>query len=183
MENGVRTRRNMLKYLFTFPMAGRPVVALIAVQFLQAAGVRVAVAQGNGGGNGNGNNGGNGGGNNGGGNGNGNGGNSGGNGSANGGGNGNGGSNDGGHGNGGGKGNGNESGSGSGKAPDPGAAGNSGQNRAGVQQSGQALEVRHANGITETLRKGRYSMRDNKGRVIVDRLATVKDRLRFQGSR
>ncbi|MDR6191445.1 hypothetical protein QE372_003760 [Agrobacterium pusense] len=63
------------------------------------------------------------------------------------------------------------------------AAGNSGQNRAGVQQSGQALEVRHANGITETLRKGRYSMRDNKGRVIVDRLATVKDRSRFQGSR
>ncbi|KIV66107.1 hypothetical protein SZ54_1460 [Rhizobium sp. UR51a] len=43
--------------------------------------------------------------------------------------------------------------------------------------------MRHANGITETLRKGRYSMRDNKGRVIVDRLATVKDRLRFQGSR
>lgn len=182
MENGVRTRRNLLKYLFTFPMVGRPVVALIAVQLLQAAGVGVAVAQGNGGSNGNGNNGGNGGGNNSGGNGNGNGGsNSGGNGSANSGGNGNGGSNDGGNGNGGGKGNGNESGSG--KASDPGAAENSGQNRAGVQQSGQALEVRHANGITETLRKGWYSMRDNKGRVIVERPATVKDRSRFQGSR
>lgn len=164
MEIGVRTRRNMLKYLFTFPVVGRPAVSLIAVQFLQAAGVRVAVAQGNGGGNGSGNNGGDGGGNNGGG-------------GGNGGGNGNGGSNDGGHGNGGGKGN------GSGKASERGAAGNSGQNRAGVEQSGQALEMRHANGITETLRKGRYSMRDNKGRVIVDRIATAKDRSRFQGSR
>lgn len=160
----MRTRRDVLKYLIALPTAGRVGVSLAVVQLSQIASVQVAAAQGNGGGNGNGNGGGNGGGN------------------GNGGGGGNGGGSGGGNGNGGGTGNGNGNGNGRGNAPDTDARENSSQNGAGGQQSGQTLEVRHSNGITETLRRGRYSMRDNKGRVIVDRPATGKDRSRFQTS-
>jgi len=49
---------------------------------------------------------------------------------------------------------------------------------AGVQVTEGAdgsVDVRHRNGITETLRRGRYIMRDSKGRTIVDRQATAND--------
>ncbi len=44
-----------------------------------------------------------------------------------------------------------------------------------TERSDGSVDVRHGNGITETLRRGRYIMRDSKGRTIVDRQATAND--------
>lgn len=143
----------------------RAILAKLAASFavaglMQFASAHEANAQGN---NGNGN--GNGGGNNGGGGGNGTG-------------NGNGGNSGGGNGN-----NGNGNSASNGKSS---SAKNDTTDTPDTQSTAQpnpSLELRHANGITETLRRGRYSMHDNKGRVIVDRPATTKDRSRFRASR
>ncbi len=117
------------------------------------------------------------------------------NGNGNGGGNSNGASN--GNGNGAGNGNGNGAGNGSSNAGGngngkggAGASGNSSKGggsppsspsasaASGVQATegtGGSVDVSHGNGITETLRRGRYIMRDSKGRTIVDRQATAAD--------
>jgi hypothetical protein len=42
-----------------------------------------------------------------------------------------------------------------------------------------AADVRHGNGIIETLRHGRYLMKDSRGRTIIDRQATAADYLRL----
>jgi hypothetical protein len=50
-----------------------------------------------------------------------------------------------------------------------------GPNDAGREQS-QRLRIRHGNGIAEEVNdRGRYVMRDNRGRTIVDRVATRSD--------
>ncbi|WP_245426287.1 hypothetical protein [Phyllobacterium bourgognense] len=136
------------------------------------------------------------------------GGNSGGNGNGNAGGNGNGnaGGNDGGNaggnggGNAGGNGNGNGNGSGNagGKGGDKGHTGktddagnstnvNGGtisqsapQTRESVQTGAPAMEVRHANGMSEKIVGGRYVMKDAKGRTIINRTATSSDQSRLQ---
>ena len=47
-------------------------------------------------------------------------------------------------------------------------------------KAGRALSVRHRNGIAEEVNsRGRYVMRDNRGRTIVDRKATKSDRDRL----
>jgi hypothetical protein len=121
---------------------------------------------------------------NGGGNGNGNGGNSGGNGNGNSGGNGNGGGNNGGgngNGNGGGGGNGNSSGNSRSSSNGAGSANNA-PSTSGVRASEAtdgSIDVRHTNGITETLRAGRYIMKDGKGRTIINRRATSADGARL----
>lgn len=171
----MRTRRHVLKFFITFAGIGRAASWSLPVQTFHAAYSGVAFAQGNG----NGNGGGNGGNGNGGGGGSGNGGDNG-NGNSGGTGNGGGSSNSG---SGGGNGRGESNKSGDGRASDADSPANSSSSLREGQQSGRALEVRHANGITETLRGGRYSMRDNKGRVIVDRPATAKDRSRFRPAR
>lgn len=48
-----------------------------------------------------------------------------------------------------------------------------------VTVSSNAVELRHANGISERLTKKRYQMRDAKGRTIIDRNATNLDRIRL----
>jgi hypothetical protein len=42
-----------------------------------------------------------------------------------------------------------------------------------------SINVRHANGITESLRSGRYVMKDAKGRTIISRQATANDTRRL----
>jgi hypothetical protein len=44
----------------------------------------------------------------------------------------------------------------------------------------EPVEIRHDNGITETLRRGRYIMKDAKGRTIVNRRATSADIRRLE---
>ena len=137
--------------------------------------------------NGNGNGGGNGNGNSGNGGGNGNSGNSGGNGNGggsgggNGEGNGNSGGNGGGSGNGGGN-SGNSAGGNStnGSGSSSSATGSSqGSGTKATEASDGSIDVRHANGITETLRGGRYIMKDGKGRTIISRQGTASDARRL----
>jgi hypothetical protein len=123
---------------------------------------------GNGGGNGNGNGGGNG---NSGGNGNG-----GGNGNSNGGGNSNSNSNSNGSGNGNSNG-GSSTGSTGSSSSSSGASVGSGT-RATAASDG-SIDVRHSNGITEVLQRGRYIMKDSKGRTIINRQATASDARRL----
>lgn len=109
------------------------------------------------------------------------GGNSGGKGGGNGGGNGSGGGSRDGNGNGngnGGNGKGGKSSSASSRSPeslDPGTGG-------GRTASGNAISigVRHGSGIEEELANGRYVMRDNRGRTIINRAATAADRARIR---
>ncbi|WP_337266168.1 hypothetical protein [Oryzifoliimicrobium ureilyticus] len=129
--------------------------------------------------------------------------NGGGNGNGGGGGNGNGGGNGGGGGNGnsGGGANGNSGGNGGGSNNSGGGRGNSGSGSQGPDNSRRdsdasspssnanspssdvearqdpdgSIDVQHSNGITETLRRGRYVMEDSKGRTIIDRAATAQD--------
>ncbi|AYM65679.1 hypothetical protein [Agrobacterium fabrum] len=115
---------------------------------------------GNGGGNGNGGGGGSGGGGNGGG-------------SGNGGGNGNSGGN--GNGNSDGKANNNDQSSGTGSAAKSQTDADDATNEAGG-----SLTVRHKDGISETVQRGRYVMKDSKGRTIVNRGATVADEQRLR---
>lgn len=118
------------------------------------------------------------------------------NGNGNGGGNGNsGGNGGGGNGNSGGSGNGGGSGNSGGNG---GGSGNSGSSSGGssgssssstgssastgvraTADSNGSIDVRHANGITETLERGRYTMKDSKGRTIISRQATANDARRL----
>ena len=118
--------------------------------------------------------------------------------SGNGGGNGNGGGGgSGGGGNGGGSdnggGNGNSGGNGNGNGNSGGKANNSGQSSStgsaaksqtdaddATNEAGGALTVRHKDGISETVQRGRYVMKDSKGRTIVNRDATVADEQRLR---
>ncbi|MFW8585990.1 hypothetical protein ACOJBM_17280 [Rhizobium beringeri] len=42
-----------------------------------------------------------------------------------------------------------------------------------------SIDVRHSNGITEVLQRGRYIMKDSKGRTIINRQATANDARRL----
>ena len=87
--------------------------------------------------------------------------------------NGNGGGNGGGNGNAGG--NGNQSGS---KSE---AQGKQSAKEKSVTDANRAgLAVRHRDGITEALSNGRYSMKDSKGRTIINRRATIADEMRLR---
>jgi hypothetical protein len=119
---------------------------------------------GNGGGNGNGNGGGNG---NSGGNGNG-----GGNGNSNGGGSSNSSSNGSGNGNGG-------SSTGSTGSSSSSSGSSVGSGTKATAASDGSIDVRHSNGITEVLQRGRYIMKDSKGRTIINRQATANDARRL----
>ncbi len=97
-------------------------------------------------------------------------------------GNGDGGGNGGGNGNGGGSGNGNNGGGNSRSGTS--GSGSTGNTPAGTgtratEDAGSSIDIRHKNGITETLRGGRYIMRDSKGRTIVNRRATSSDSRRL----
>jgi hypothetical protein len=86
------------------------------------------------------------------------------------------------NGNAGGNGNGNGGGKSNGSSKSDDGTGSSATSSAGAQAREGAdgsIDVRHANGITETLRGGRYVMRDSKGRTIISRLATTADARRL----
>ncbi|WP_221126878.1 hypothetical protein [Rhizobium bangladeshense] len=97
---------------------------------------------------------------------------------------GNGGGNGGGSGNGGGNGGGNGN-NGSGNSTGGNSKGNAGYSSGAasptasgaraIEGSDGSINVRHANGITESLRSGRYVMKDAKGRTIISRQATARD--------
>lgn len=92
-----------------------------------------------------------------------------------------------GNGNGGGGGNGNSGGnsnsSGNSRSSSNGAgSANNAPSTSGVRASEAtdgSIDVRHTNGITETLRAGRYIMKDGKGRTIINRRATSADGARL----
>ncbi|WP_438752913.1 hypothetical protein [Pararhizobium sp. O133] len=42
------------------------------------------------------------------------------------------------------------------------------------------MGIRHSDGISEQIRKGRYIMKDNRGRTIVNRRATFADTIRLR---
>ncbi|HTO34364.1 MAG TPA: hypothetical protein VL202_24815 [Pararhizobium sp.] len=95
------------------------------------------------------------------------------------------GNNGGGNGNGGGKENrgSNEGTSNQGKS-DAGAVGagpKDGKAKGSISQDRTAgMEVRHSDGISEEIREGRYIMKDNRGRTIVNRRATFADTIRLR---
>lgn len=97
----------------------------------------------------------------------------------NGGGSGNGGSN----GNSGGNGNGNSGGKGNSNSQSSGT-GNAAKSQAGLDDAANGgrgtLTVRHKDGISESVQRGRYVMKDAKGRTIVNRDATVSDEERLR---
>jgi hypothetical protein len=49
-----------------------------------------------------------------------------------------------------------------------------------AQRLTKPYRVRHSNGFQETLQGGRYSLRDNRGRTIVDRVAQPRDYARLR---
>lgn len=172
------SKRNFLKGCGASILAVAPLKVDVAGSFPSLAS-QAAFAKnenGNGGGNGNGNGGNGGGGGNG---------NGGGNGSGNGGGNGSGGGN--GNGNGGGNGNGNSGGSGNSSGSSRSSSNGAGSTNNAPSTSGEratedtdgSIDVRHTNGITETLRAGRYIMKDSRGRTIINRRATSADSTRL----
>jgi hypothetical protein len=96
--------------------------------------------------------------------------------------NGNGGGHGGGNGNGGGGGKGNQSSS-EGKSSEGKSDGDSkgGKTKgAALQGTASVLGVRHSDGLSEEIRKGRYIMKDARGRTIVNRRATSADQVRLQ---
>jgi hypothetical protein len=52
--------------------------------------------------------------------------------------------------------------------------------RENVEVDGSSIEVRHANGMSEKIEAGRYTMKDAKGRTIINRTATNSDQSRLQ---
>jgi hypothetical protein len=50
-----------------------------------------------------------------------------------------------------------------------------------VQISGSSIDVLHRNGMREGIKAGRYSMKDEKGRTIIERRATNADVQRLRG--
>ena len=73
---------------------------------------------------------------------------------------------------------GNGNGNGGGKGNCKGGKGNAAK---GPPSSRPDMTVQHRNGIREGISKGRYTMRDSRGRVIVSRPATPLDYLRALG--
>lgn len=86
--------------------------------------------------------------------------------------------NGGGNGNSGGNGRGGGSGGGSSKGRDSSTSGSSARGT-GTGNNGSTLRVRHAKGISEEIRNGRYIMKDARGRIIVNRSATEDDQKRL----
>jgi hypothetical protein len=81
----------------------------------------------------------------------------------------------------GGKGNGNGNGGRNGKG---GASSNStGNAEPSAAPSGASAVVRHRNGLEESIVRGRYIMKDNKGRTIVNRRASRADSERLKALR
>lgn len=81
----------------------------------------------------------------------------------------------------GGKGNGNGNGGRNGKG---GASSNStGNAQPSAAPSGASAVVRHRNGLEESIVRGRYIMKDNKGRTIVNRRASRADSERLKALR
>jgi hypothetical protein len=96
------------------------------------------------------------------------------------GGNGNGGTNGGGNGKGG---SGNVGGNGK-EGPEPGGdTANPGRLNSGGPGPSLEADIAHENGMRETIKEGRYEMRDAQGRTIVNRPATALDYLRFKAAR
>jgi len=96
---------------------------------------------------------------------------------------GNSGGNGGGNGNGGGgnNGNGGGNGNGNGNSNENRSGGNSKASRASEDDDGDGeAGIRHKGGITEQVRKGRYIMKDARGRTIINRRATSADKQRMQ---
>lgn len=88
--------------------------------------------------------------------------------------------NDGGNGRGGGNGGGNSKGHDNSSESRSGSRSNgSSAGGASAGFSGSALRVRHAKGISEEIRNGRYIMKDARGRTIVNRRATKDDQVRL----
>jgi len=90
----------------------------------------------------------------------------------------------GGNGGGSGRGGGNEGGSGKGRDSSSGSragasSGGASARGASVGNRGSALRVRHAKGISEEIKDGRYIMKDAQGRTIVNRRATKDDQARL----
>ena len=160
----VISKRNFLKGCGASVLAVVPLKVDVTGSFPSFASQAAFAKNENGNGNGNGNGGGNG-------NGNGNG-NGGGNGNGNSGGNGNGNAGRNGNGNSGRSGQSSTSGSGTDNAP-------SKSGTRATEDSDGSIDVRHTNGITETLRAGRYIMTDSKGRTIINRRATSADSTRL----
>ncbi|WP_083637779.1 hypothetical protein [Pararhizobium arenae] len=71
------------------------------------------------------------------------------------------------------KGKGNESKNGNGKTPSKKEPASKPASKANAPQ--ESIEIRHTNGITETLWGGRYVMKDARGRTIINRRATSAD--------
>jgi hypothetical protein len=90
-----------------------------------------------------------------------------------------------------GKGNGNGNGGGNGKGGGGGKGGASGASSGGTgnaEPSATSLGemsavVRHRNGLEESIVRGRYIMKDNKGRTIVNRRASRADNERLKALR
>ncbi|OHV79562.1 hypothetical protein [Ensifer sp. LCM 4579] len=88
----------------------------------------------------------------------------------------------GGNGSSGGNGRGGGNGGGSDKGRDSSTSGSSSGSSArgaGTGYNGSTLRVRHAKGISEEIRNGRYIMKDARGRTIVNRRATENDQKRL----
>ena len=49
-----------------------------------------------------------------------------------------------------------------------------------VEVDDSSIEVRHKNGMSERIEAGRYTMKDAKGRTIINRTATNSDQSRLQ---
>lgn len=67
-----------------------------------------------------------------------------------------------------------------------GKSGNNGRGNTGKADSvvdkkvsGDNVQIRYRNGYSEQLLKGRFIMKDSKGRTIIDRRATAADRIRL----
>jgi hypothetical protein len=96
--------------------------------------------------------------------------------------------NSGGNGNGGGNGGGNSGGNGGGKSGnEKSSGGNARGSSTGAGDGGAALGrdttrigVRHADGMSEEIRDGRYIMKDARGRMIINRRATLADMKRIK---
>lgn len=96
---------------------------------------------------------------------------------------GNSGGNGGGNGNGGGgnNGNGGGNGNGNGNSNETRSGGNSKASRANEDATDDGeTGIRHKGGITEQVRKGRYIMKDARGRTIINRRATSADKQRME---
>ena len=79
-----------------------------------------------------------------------------------------------------GKGNGNNSGNNGNGNGGRGGKGGAKSNGTANTKSPAAAVVKHSNGLEESVVRGRYIMKDNKGRIIVNRRASRADRERLE---